>query len=152
MSTIARQLSNHLARTVRGPMWHGPALADLLDGVPHARAAARPLPGVHSIWDIVRHITAWAEIVKRRLGGEIVDPTPEQDWPPVSDDGQEAWARALERMAASHRELAAATRELQDAQLDAAVAGQEYPVSVMLNGVVEHGTYHGGQIALLKKA
>ena len=150
--TRAAKIANRIERTVSGPMWHGPALADLLDGVPHARAAARPLPGAHSIWDIVRHITAWAEIVKRRLGGEIVDPTPEEDWPPVSDDGQEAWARALERMAASHRELAAATRELQDAQLDSAVAGQEYPVSVMLNGVVEHGTYHGGQIALLKKA
>ncbi|HXI28223.1 MAG TPA: DinB family protein [Vicinamibacterales bacterium] len=150
--TRAAKIANRIERTVSGPMWHGPALADLLDGVPHERAAARPLPGAHSIWDIVRHITAWAEIVKRRLGGEILDPTPEEDWPPVSDDGQEAWARALERMAASHRELAAATRELQDAQLDSAVAGQEYPVSVMLNGVVEHGTYHGGQIALLKKA
>jgi uncharacterized damage-inducible protein DinB len=55
-------------------------------------------------------------------------------------------------MAASHRELAAVTRQLQDAQLDATVAGQEYSVAVMLHGIVEHGTYHGGQIALLKKA
>src|SRR5262245_49687523 len=149
--TRAAKIANRIERTVTGPMWHGPALTDLLDGVPHARAAARPIAGAHSIWEIVHHITAWAEIVRRRLGGEKIDPTPEQDWPPVADDGHDAWARAVERMTVSHRELAAASRGLQDAQLDASVAGQEYSVAVMLNGVVEHGTYHGGQIALLRK-
>jgi uncharacterized damage-inducible protein DinB len=149
--TRASKIANRIERTVAGPMWHGPALTDLLDGVPHDRASAHPIAGAHSIWEIVRHIIAWAEIATRRVGGEAVDPTPEQDWPPGSDEGREAWARAVERLSTSHRELATLSRGLQDAQLDAMVAGQEYSVGVMLNGVVEHGTYHGGQIALLKK-
>ena len=37
-------------------------------------------------------------------------------------------------------------------QLEAKVTGLTYPVGILLDGVVEHGTYHGGQIALLKKA
>jgi uncharacterized damage-inducible protein DinB len=148
----ASQLASAIERTVSGPMWHGPALSDVLDGVPHARAAARPVGGAHSIWEIVRHLTAWADIARRRLGGEKVDPAPDEDWPPVQDEGDDAWARALERLGASHRALAAATRSLQDADLEATVAGQEYSAAVMLRGVVEHGTYHGGQIALLKKA
>jgi uncharacterized damage-inducible protein DinB len=150
--TRAAKIANRIERTVSGPMWHGPALTDVLDGVPHERAAARPVLGAHTIWEIVRHITAWAEIARRRVGGEVVNPTPEQDWPPASEEGREAWARAVERLSTSHRELAAVTRALEDAQLDAAVPGAEYSVSIMLNGVVEHGTYHGGQIALLKKA
>jgi uncharacterized damage-inducible protein DinB len=149
--TRASKIANRIERTATGPMWHGPALADLLDGVPRERAAAHPIAGAHSIWEIVRHITAWAEIVKRRVNGEVVDPTPDQDWPPVADDGGDGWARAIERLSASHRDLAALARTLDDGRLDAMAAGQEYPVSVMLNGVVEHGTYHGGQIALLKK-
>ena len=52
----------------------------------------------------------------------------------------------------SHRRLAADVRLLDDAALDARVKNLEYPVGVLLDGVVEHGTYHGGQIALLKKA
>jgi len=32
------------------------------------------------------------------------------------------------------------------------VKGLDYPVGILLDGVVEHGTYHGGQIALLRKA
>ena len=43
-------------------------------------------------------------------------------------------------------------RQLDDAALDARVKGLDYPVGILLDGVVEHGTYHGGQIALLRKA
>ena len=148
----AATLANLIERTVSGPMWHGPALIDLLDGVPHLRAAARPIAGAHSIWEIVRHVAAWADIAGWRVRGEKIDPTPGEDWPPVADEGDEAWARDVERLANSYRALAEATRALDDRQLDAAAAGQEYSVAVMLHGIVEHGTYHGGQIALLKKA
>src|SRR4051812_5981280 len=148
----ASQLASAIERTVSGPMWHGPALSDLLDGVPHARAAARAVAGAHSIWEIDRHLTAWAGIARRRLGGEQVDPPVVEVWLPGQDEGGDARARAVQRLGASHRALAAATRSLQDADLEATVAGQEYSAAVMLRGVVEHGTYHGGQIALLKKA
>ena len=160
----AKRLANHIERTVTGPMWHGPALVDVLDGVDAARARARPIAGSHSIWEIVLHITAWAEIARQRIhGAALGDPTPEQDWPPVpasgsdlhfrSDPASDAeWAQAVERLKESHRRLAAETRLLDDAALDARVKNLEYPVGVLLDGVVEHGTYHGGQIALLKKA
>jgi uncharacterized damage-inducible protein DinB len=148
----ASSMANRIERTVSGPMWHGPALTDLLDGVPHERAASHPVAGAHSIWEIVRHLTAWADIAKRRIGGEAFDPTPDQDWPPVHDEAGDAWAQAVERLGSSLRDLAAVTRALQDAQLDALVPGAEYSVAVMLHGIVEHGAYHGGQIALLKKA
>jgi uncharacterized damage-inducible protein DinB len=142
-------LGNHIERTVTGPMWHGPALLEVLDGVDAARARARPIPGAHSIWEIVRHVTAWADIARQRIHGEALgDPTAEQDWPPIGDD----WAQDLERLKDSHRRLAADVRQLDDAALEARVKTLEYPVGILLDGVVEHGTYHGGQIGLLKKA
>ena len=145
----AMRLGNHIERTVTGPMWHGPALLEVLDGVDAARARARPIAGAHSIWEIVKHVTAWAEIARQRIHGEALgDPTAEQDWPPIGDD----WAQDLERLKESHRRLAADVRRLDDAALDARVKTLEYPVGILLDGVVEHGTYHGGQIALLKKA
>jgi len=145
----ATRLGNHIERTVTGPMWHGPALLEVLDGVDAARARARPIAGAHSIWEIVKHVTAWAEIARQRIHGEALgDPTAEQDWPPIGDD----WAQDLERLKESHRRLAADVRQLDDPALDARVKTLEYPVGILLDGVVEHGTYHGGQIALLKKA
>jgi uncharacterized damage-inducible protein DinB len=145
----ATRLGNHIERTVTGPMWHGPALLEVLDGVDAARARARPIAGAHSIWEIVRHVTAWADIARQRIHGEALgDPTAEQDWPPIGDD----WAQDLERLKDSHRRLAADVRQLDDAALEARVNTLEYPVGILLDGVVEHGTYHGGQIGLLKKA
>ena len=148
----ARHLGSSLERTVTGPMWHGSALAEVLEGVTAERAAARPIPGAHTIWEIVLHIIAWAEIARARLRGESTgDPTPEQDWPPVTATDAAAWQRTLERLGACHRELAADVRGLDEARLDQKVANLDYSADVLLRGIVEHGTYHGGQIALLKK-
>ena len=162
----ATRLAKHIERTVTGPMWHGPALLDVLKGVACDQALARPLADAHTIWELVLHITAWCNIARQRLTGEATgDPTPEQDWPtvpiPGSDpncgsdppsDAASAWCRAVERLAESHRQLAADTRLLGDEHLDALVPELKYTVSVLLHGIVEHGTYHGGQIALLRKA
>jgi uncharacterized damage-inducible protein DinB len=149
----ADNVAKRIERTVTGPMWHGPALADVLDGVQHDRAAAKPIAGAHSIWEIVLHITAWAEIARLRIAGQATgDPAPEQDWPSVTATDAAAWRLAVERLGESHRQLAADARQLDDEKLDARVAGLKYSVSILLHGIVEHGTYHGGQIALLKKA
>ena len=150
----AKRLAKHIERTMTGPMWHGPALVDVLDGVMADLARTRTVAGAHSIWELVLHITAWAEIARQRVQGQATgDPTPEQDWPPVpGSDPVPNWLLAVERLNDSHRQLAADTRLLDDEQLDALVPGLEYTVSVLLHGIVEHGTYHGGQIALLKKA
>jgi uncharacterized damage-inducible protein DinB len=148
----ATRLARHIERAVTGPMWHGPALVNVLEGVDARRARTRPVAGAHSIWEIVLHITAWSDIARQRIKGEATgDPTPEQDWPPLSDADAD-WPRAVERLAESHRQLAAETRLLGEEQLDALVPGLEYTVHVLLHGIVEHGTYHGGQIALLKRA
>jgi uncharacterized damage-inducible protein DinB len=148
----AAHLASRIERTMTGPMWHGPALNDVLAGVTHLHAAARPIAGAHSIWELVLHVTAWSEIARQRIRGEATgDPTPEQDWPPVSDADAD-WPRAIDRLSETHRLLAAEARQLSDEQLDALVPGLEYSVAVLLHGIIEHGTYHGGQMALLKKA
>ena len=154
MPSTAAQLSNHIKRTVAGPMWHGPALDELLASVSSDQAAARPITGAHSIWEIVLHVTAWAEIALARLHGQRTgDPAPDEDWPPVpGSDAAANWQAALERLRESYRALATDTRRLEPSAFDEKVAGADYLVSNLLHGVIEHGTYHGGQIALLKRA
>jgi len=133
-------------------MWHGPALAAVLEGVTHDQAAAHPIAGAHSIWEIVLHAAAWAEIARARLKGERTgDPDAAEDWPPVTATGADDWQRAIERVGASHRELAAAVRQMTDDALEAKVPGLEYTVATLVHGVVEHSTYHGGQMMLLRK-
>jgi len=78
-------LANLIKRAVTGPAWHGPSMDQVLDGVSAAQAAAHPIAGAHSIWELVLHAAAWAEISRDRLRGErIADPSPEEDWPPLT--------------------------------------------------------------------
>jgi uncharacterized damage-inducible protein DinB len=148
----AERIADQHARAFAGPAWHGPAVFEVLHGVSARRAAARPVAGGHSIWEIVLHVAAWEQVVARRLGGEPAAPTPAQDWPPVRDTSAAAWKRALRLLARRHREARQAIASLTDAALEARAAGESYSAYVLAHGAAQHGIYHAGQIALLKKA
>ncbi len=151
--TRAEQLAKHIERTVSGPLWHGPVLDQLLAGLTAEQAAAKPIAGAHSIWELVLHVAAWAEITRARLDGRATaDPPEEVNFPPVHDRSASAWDGAVERLRESHRDLAARVRQMDDAALDRRLEGLPFNPWFMLHGVVEHGTYHGGQITLLRRA
>jgi len=136
-------------------MWHGPALEELLDGVTYEQASARPIAGAHTIWELVLHITTWSDIARERLHSkQLESPPTDVDWPPAPDPSEAAWRDALERLAASHSALAHDAAGLSSEALKAVVPVPKprYNVETLLRGVIEHGTYHGGQIALLKRA
>jgi hypothetical protein len=148
VTRIASQLRGATGREV----WHGPALAGVLIDVTARQAAARPIAGAHSIWELVRHLTVWADVARRRLGGEVVEPTDAEDWPGGGEATDAvAWDRDVARLVASYQALADAVAAADDRQLDAIVAGRDHDHYIMLHGVVEHAAYHAGQIQMLKK-
>jgi uncharacterized damage-inducible protein DinB len=146
------RIDDQLRRAFEGGAWHGPALRELLAGVTAAQAAARPLAGGHSIWEIVRHLAAWHEGVRRRLAGERVELSPEEDWPPIGDAHEAAWREALAGLERTYTELRRAVAHLTDSRLLEMAPGQDHSLYVMLHGLIQHDLYHAGQIALLKKA
>ena len=150
--TEIQRIADQLRRAYEGEAWHGPSLRELLSSVTAEQAARRPLPQAHTIWELILHIAAWESIVRRRLGGEAVEATPEQDWPPVRDTSDAAWKKTLEELARSHLALRESVAALSDDQLRQKVAGQNYSIYGMLHGLIQHDLYHAGQIALLKKA
>jgi uncharacterized damage-inducible protein DinB len=153
VGAAAQQVAGHIKRAIDGPMWHGPALAELLAGVSAEEAAAHPVPGAHSIWELVLHLTAWAEIVRSRLAGTAAARvTTEEDWPPVADATAAGWKAAVTRLGDAYRAVAADAGLLDDESLARIVTGRDHSISAMLHGVIEHGAYHGGQIAVLKRA
>jgi uncharacterized damage-inducible protein DinB len=156
MSEAAR-IADQLRRAFSGEAWHGDSLLEILNGVAAAQAAARPMRHAHSIWELVLHITAWDNAVRRRLAGEAVELSDEQNFPSVMDSSEGAWRRAVENAKRVHDELVEAVVALPDARLSEKVPGKLnepdwYDCYYMLHGVAQHELYHAGQIALLKKA
>lgn len=146
------RIADQLRHAVHGYAWHGPSLLEILDGVDARAAAAHSIAGAHSIWEILQHITVWSRVALRRMNGETLQPTPEQDWPPVRDETQAAWERTLEEFRAAQQELLAKMKSMSDAELGAPVPGKPYDNWFQLHGLVQHHLYHAGQIAVLKKA
>lgn len=146
-SRITRELDD----VFRGPAWHGPAVMEVLSDVTPEAAAGAPAPNAHSIWELVLHMACWKDAARRRLLGEALQVTPEQDFPAVPPPTEDSWRRALATLESAHRALLDAVRETDDSRLDEPVAGEEYTRRFMLHGVAGHDAYHAGQIAVLKR-
>ncbi|HEX9581419.1 MAG TPA: DinB family protein [Gemmatimonadales bacterium] len=151
------RIADELDRMVHGGAWHGPAIQEALAGVSGAQAAARPIPAAHTIWEIVHHMTAWANEVARRLSNGAHQLTGEEDWPPVRATDAPSWERAKAGLAEAHRRLRQAVREFPPVRVYEQVGRGEGLVRsesfyVMLHGLAQHDAYHTGQISLLKRA
>jgi uncharacterized damage-inducible protein DinB len=143
-----KRLASQLRRSYEGPAWHGPSLRELLNGVTAEQAAAKPVSGAHSIWELLLHVTAWERQTIAVVGGKThVTLAGEQDWPPVSG----TWQAALDDLESASRDLVTAIRAMPDEKLNEPVPGGEFNFYFLLHGVVQHNLYHAGQIALLKK-
>jgi uncharacterized damage-inducible protein DinB len=156
--TETERLREELRRSLDGDSWHGAPLLKILEGVDAARAAAKPIPGAHSIWELVVHVTAWTREVARRCDGGVPWIPPEADWPVIGDPGEAAWAAVLDDLRRAQAELDSALSRFPEERLDEVVGGErDAPLGVgvtwhvVLHGVAQHNAYHAGQMALLKK-
>ncbi len=145
-------IADQLQRSYSGEAWHGPSVTELLSGVSAEQALAKPLAGAHNIWELVMHIGVWMSVARRRLAGDTVEPTPQQDWPPVDGGSPAAWQQTLAALEHEHAQLQAAVRSLSEASLDSQTPGKKHSQAFLLHGVIQHNLYHAGQIAMLKKA
>jgi uncharacterized damage-inducible protein DinB len=147
------RIADQLKRAHEGGAWHGSALDELLEGITAEQAAARPVEGAHSIWELVSHIEAWERAILRRLGGDLAQIyNTEEDWPSVTDATEEAWAAARRKLTETYVALREAVLRLDDAQLDEPILPEMSTRHVSLHGAIQHTLYHAGQIALVKKS
>jgi uncharacterized damage-inducible protein DinB len=146
------RIVDQLKRAFEGDAWHGPAVLEVLQGVNARAAAAKPIASAHSIWEIVLHIAAWDGAIRRRMEGQALQLSPEQDFPSVKDTSDSAWRSALETLKQRHAELIQGVLAMPEYRLASQVPGKNYDFYHMLHGAVQHELYHAGQIALLKKS
>ena len=158
MSEIDR-IVDQFEREYRGDPWHGSPLTEILAGVDAEPAAGHPVPGAHSIWEIVLHVTAWKNEGRNRVrGGPASDPE-DGDWPAVGVVTVERWQEARARLDESQTLLLEAIRRQPESHLfEPTNDPRNRPLGTgvtcyeLLHGLVQHDVSHAGQIALLRKA
>ena len=145
------RIADQLRRAFDGNAWHGPALLELLEDVDAATAAAKPLPDVHSIWELVLHVRAWDNAGLRRLKGEPAKLKGKANFPPVSETTESTWKEAVAATVRTHETLVETIAGLSDKRLRDQVPGKPYDFYHLFHGIAQHELYHAGQIAILKK-
>lgn len=148
MSEVKR-IADQLRRSLSGTAWHGPSLFELLGDVTSEEANTHPVPGGHSIAELVLHVAAWMDVARRRLDTDVPTLQGEADWPLPGE-----WAAAVSTLRQAGTQLAERVDRLSDEDLEKKVRADaaEYSQYFLLHGVTQHNLYHAGQIAMLRKA
>jgi len=152
-------LRQDLHEVYDGDPWHGSSITSVLDGVDADVASRRSIPSGHTIWELVLHMAVWTREVASRVRGADAKSPPE-DWPaPRFGGGEPAWQAAKEDLAEAQKELELAVNGLKPEDLMRWIGDQRdpslgtgLPVGTVIRGLMQHHTYHQGQIALLKRA
>jgi hypothetical protein len=155
MRTECNRIANQLASAIDGEAWYGDSLRQILKGVSPKRAQAHPVPNVHSIWELLRHVESWVKFAIGAVEGVPIPPWPAmpkaQDWPTVVDTSNAAWNQTVDAFFSHHLKLVETISAFTDQRLEATVPGRSYNFYRLFHGTIQHVVYHAGQIALLKK-
>ena len=150
------RLADQIRRAFEGNAWHGDSVLELLAGVNAKTAAARPIKNAHSIWELLLHIAAWDDAVRRRIGGTggSSSPTSRISRPstrPAKQPGRQAIESTKTNSQRTHQGSGRLSRFTPAEQVPGKTQNY-YNFYYMFSGIVQHELYHAGQIALLKKA
>ena len=148
------KLSERYQSILEGPAWHGLSTLQLLEGVSAADATARPLPELHTIAELISHMTAWKGWVVKVLNGETdytIEINSQQDWPKHESLSEDEWKGLIDTFKQKHEELASMVDGLSEEKLSTIIPGKPFPYSAIVHGALDHDVYHSAQIAIVKK-
>ena len=80
--TTGERLAGELRRAWCGSPWHGPSVREVLLRLTAQQAAFRRFRGSHTAWELLRHLTLWAEVPLRRFDDPTAVATEEQNFAP----------------------------------------------------------------------
>lgn len=147
------RLTDQLALAFEGGAWHGPSLGEVLRGVSAPVAAAHPVPGAHSIWELALHLLQVQELVLQRIEGDPVPFDEGAAWPPQpTEPTGEAWKTLVARITAGERRLRQVVLGMNPARLDDFAMPGGDTIFVTIQGHLQHNLWHAGQMALLRRA
>jgi uncharacterized damage-inducible protein DinB len=148
--------ANELRKAYNGDAWHSNNLSVIISpvNVKYDQAFRRPIPNAHTIGELVLHLTVWTEDVISRLMDNITKKTEKGDWPILHEKTLSVWDNSLSDFHLANDKLLNLSMTLVADQWQENVnyaKGAKIAKWELLNGLLQHHAYHGGQISLLLK-
>ena len=150
--TEPERIRGQIAKAFTAGPWYGPSLLEVLAGVDAKTAAAHPISGAHSIWEVLLHVRYGQQLMINRVRGSQAKWDLSADWPGVREPSGTAWQAMLEDLKRGEEELCQAVAAFPEDRLDEPVLPDAPSMYDNLQGYAQHHAYHAGQITMLKKA
>lgn len=136
-----------------GKPWYGPSLLTMLQGVDAAAACWKPLPGAHSIIELLHHLLCWRRHFVQRLSGRLdfsIELNSPEDWTAYENVSEARWKALVEELRANQEEIARLLNGKEDAFLEEDSGKGGINFRERLEGTIQHDLYHLGQMAMVK--
>lgn len=154
MHILIDYIVEQLSEIQEGNVWVGSTYKRRLENINEDNAFIRPLPELHSVAEIISHLTTWQKetILKIRTGeGRLTDDS-EENWYSNEKLVEKGWAWLWNEYQSSLAELLALLETKEDSFLkeqyyDTDFKGN-FPYSFVVNGMLHHSLYHLGQLGI----
>ncbi|MEQ9440991.1 MAG: DinB family protein [Cyclobacteriaceae bacterium] len=157
MRTLIEDISHQLKDVQEGKNWMGANFDKKLSLVSDLEAFVRPIPDLHSVAEIISHLTVWRQetILKIKTGkGSLTDDS-EQNWRPNNQLRKIGWDHIKTAYRNSLQELIELLQTKDDGFLDETYYDTDfkdnYPYRFVVYGMLHHDIYHLGQLGIIIK-
>lgn len=157
MNPVINHITSQLSEIRHGKLWMGGSFADKLDGVDERLVFTRPLPHLHSIAELISHLTFWRNeaLLKIKTGTASKTDDCEENWLPNETLKAKGWSALIAEHDRSLSELIDLLQEKDDSFLYQTYYDPDYkstyPYRFLIDGMLHHDLYHLGQLGLVIK-
>lgn len=156
MKTLIRNVTRQLHDLHHAQNWMGSSFDERLEWVDAAEAFKRPLPDLHSVAEIVAHLTAWRQdaLLKLQTGKGRLTEADEENWLPNDKLKAKGWDQLKADFYNSLDDILRHLETRDDTFLDEQhedQTGERHPYRYLVDGLLHHDIYHLGQIGIIIK-
>ncbi|WP_299664790.1 DinB family protein [uncultured Polaribacter sp.] len=140
-----------------GKLWIGSTFASKLNLVNKNTVFIRPISGLHSIAEIISHLTLWRKetILKIETGEGSKTDDCEENWLPLRKLKSLGWEHIIEEYQTSLVTLIELLKSKDNDFLNEIYYDtdfkKDYPYQFVIHGMLHHDLYHLGQIGIIIK-
>ena len=152
VKTRIKELVNRLQESFDGSPWYGDSVMKKLRSIDWYSADATPLEGNKSIAQILGHMINWRVFVLKKLEGDPhfdIGLNTLADWPKIEIENEKEWKVLVAELEQNQTTLVESLNKSSEALLETIVPGRDYTYCYLIEGIVQHDSYHLGQIGLL---
>lgn len=157
MRVLIQEIIRQLQEIQEAKIWIGESFTKKLNMVDETEVFTRPLPDLHSIAEIISHLTTWRKetILKIRTGKGSLTDNSKENWLTNDILIEVGWSEILKQYKYTLLELITILENKEDHFLAEKYYDNDYngmyDYRFVLNGILHHDIYHLGQLGIIIK-